>query len=264
MKNIGIFYFSGTGNTELLCHVFKERFPVEVGEVDLFPIEQILLKKVNIDYEKYNLFGFAFPVHAFNAPRIFYDFIEELPVIKSVNCFIIKNSADRALYGGSTTLMRKKLKEKGYNLTYEKLVLMVSNLVVRPDEKEIKRIFGKAEKQISIIISELISNKKQLYHYNFFNDITSKLSSFFEDRFMTPFFAKKLYSSEKCIHCGKCFYLCPTHNVRETDGDIHFGSNCLMCMRCVYSCPVNAIEIKGIMKKMKIKSFTFVKDIVKP
>ncbi len=263
MKNIALFYFSGTGNTELICEIFKDTFPESVGKVDLYPIEKILLKKTNIDYDIYNMFGFAFPVHAFNAPRIFYDFVNELPVVSSRHCFILKNSADRAMYGGSTTPLQKALKAKGYIPTYEKLILMVSNLMTRPGEKEIKKIVKKAEKQIEIIISELISNKKSLYNYSLFNEIVSKLSSRFEDRLMAPFFGKRLYADEKCIHCGKCFYLCPTHNVRETDRDIHFGSNCLMCMRCVYNCPSGAIGVKGILKKTKIPNFKFVKDLIK-
>ncbi len=263
MKDIALFYFSGTGNTELICEKFKELFPETAGSVELFPIEQILLKKANVDYAKYNALGFAFPVHAFNAPRIFYDFLAELPEGNSRSCFIIKNSADRAMYGGSTMSIRKQLLAKGYKPTYEKLILMVSNLVSRPNDKEIRKIVLKAEKQISIIISELISNKKNLHHYGIFNAVVSKLSSWFEDRLMTPFFGKKLYANENCIHCGKCFYLCPTHNVSETDRDIHFGTNCLMCMRCVYNCPADAIEVKGLLRKTKIRDFKPVKDVMK-
>jgi len=57
MKTVVIYYFSGTGNTELVANMFKEEFPKHEYNVNLIKIEDVLKNNILIDINKYDLIG---------------------------------------------------------------------------------------------------------------------------------------------------------------------------------------------------------------
>ena len=55
-----------------------------------------------------------------------------------------------------------------------------------------------------------------------------------------------LYSTEKCLHCGKCVLLCPNACHSLTNGMHEFSlKNCTTCKKCANSCPASAVEVIG-------------------
>ncbi len=74
---IAIYYFSGTGNTELTVKKWASEASKHNIECDLFKFEEVTDK--TIDVNNYDKVGIAYPIHAFNAPRI---------VLKSAKKFI--------------------------------------------------------------------------------------------------------------------------------------------------------------------------------
>ena len=54
--------------------------------------------------------------------------------------------------------------------------------------------------------------------------------------------AKKFYSKDTCISCGKCEKVCPLSNVTLVDGKPKWGKDCTHCMACICKCPTEAIE----------------------
>lgn len=54
-----------------------------------------------------------------------------------------------------------------------------------------------------------------------------------------------LFSSVKCIHCGRCLIICPEHH--KVDGDhMKFDRiGCLKCGKCAEACPTGALMICG-------------------
>ncbi len=76
IQNIGIFYFSGTGNTKLVANLFANEFKMKGFSTKLIPIEDVLNKKIALSIGDYDLLGFGHPVHAFSAPKIFFDFLD--------------------------------------------------------------------------------------------------------------------------------------------------------------------------------------------
>ncbi|MBP6491768.1 MAG: 4Fe-4S binding protein [Clostridia bacterium] len=49
-------------------------------------------------------------------------------------------------------------------------------------------------------------------------------------------------NSDKCIHCGLCFQVCPAKAVNKKEGSYRIIKNdCLVCMNCSRKCPKNAI-----------------------
>ena len=64
--------------------------------------------------------------------------------------------------------------------------------------------------------------------------------------------AKKVYTTDKCIACGKCTELCPLNNISLEDGKVKWGNSCTHCMACICGCPKEAIEY-GRRSKGKIR-----------
>lgn len=60
-----------------------------------------------------------------------------------------------------------------------------------------------------------------------------------------------LYSSYKCVCCGKCVQICPNH-VHDFVGDVHIinREKCSGCGKCVQICRVNALDIAGVRKSV--------------
>ena len=78
-NTICLFYFSGTGNTEITVHRLAAHLEEAAGkEIRLLPAEKAVREGLPEDARA---IGFAFPVYDFHAPRIISDLVKKLPII---------------------------------------------------------------------------------------------------------------------------------------------------------------------------------------
>jgi flavodoxin/NAD-dependent dihydropyrimidine dehydrogenase PreA subunit len=240
-RRIGVFYFSGTGNTKMIAELLAMELNRNGSAVDVIAIDELMKTNKTAEVEKYDIIGLGFPVHAFNAPRIFFEFIELLRDGKKKKTFIFKSSGDPFMQGGSTALVRKELQKKGYNVIYERMFVMPANVLVRYQNQLIKQIYITAMKRAKIMAAEILSETTKLQKNTFFSTLLTTAFSSMEN-FGARFFGKNLYVSGSCNLCGICINNCPTHNITKQKERIRFHSKCTFCMRCIYRCPVNAIS----------------------
>ena len=266
-RTIGIFYFSGTGNTKMVAKLLATEFNRYVSVVDVIAIDELLKTNKTAEVEKYDIIGFGYPVHAFNAPRIFFEFIEQLQAGKQKKTFIFKSAGDPFMKSGSTAQVRKALQKKGYDVIYERLFVMPANVLVRYQDQLIKQLFNNAVQRTKKMVNEVLSETRNLQKNTLFsNFLTAAFSSM--ENFGARFFGENLYVSESCNLCGVCISNCPTNNITKQKGRIRFHLKCTFCMRCIYRCPVNAISprflrflvIKPWYNLQKIVSDPTVKD----
>jgi len=92
MKRICIFLFSGTGMTKYVIEQLAQALEPLSAQVDLYPIEETQLQQVSLN--NYDLIGIAYPVHAFNAPKIVINFAKQLPDDLSKNIFLISTAGE--------------------------------------------------------------------------------------------------------------------------------------------------------------------------
>ncbi|MHA2325466.1 MAG: EFR1 family ferrodoxin, partial [Promethearchaeota archaeon] len=151
-KKICIYFFSGTGNTELISHLFRTTFENEGVKTDIFAIEDVLRGKISLSIKEFDQIGFGHPVHAFGPPKIFYDFIRSLPPAKDTPSFYFRTSGDPLCNGGATSMVRKILQQKGYKVFHESLLVMPSNIVIQYDDELVKQLFNTAKRKISKIV----------------------------------------------------------------------------------------------------------------
>lgn len=241
-------YFSGTGNTKKVVDKYVEAFNKNDVTVDVYKIEE---NNFNYNIEDYDMIGFGYPVHAFNAPSIILKFAKTLPKVNTTkNVFIIKTSGEPLKLNNISSLkLTKILKRKGYKVTNEYHYVMPYNIIFRHTDNMAYKMWQAAENVVPIDCKEILDGKKSLLKRVFLGGL---LAWVFRIEFWGGRFNGKRYKvNENCVHCNRCVNTCPMHNITIENGEFHFGKNCIMCMRCSFYCPRNAIKI-GLFEKWKV------------
>jgi len=242
---ICIFYFSGTGNTEIITNLLQKELINLNANVIVKKIEIIIKKKTRIKTDKYDLIGIGYPIHAFNAPKIVYNFIQQLHNDEGKKAFTFRSSGDPFLNGGSTKMLRNQLERKGYNVFNENLSIMPTNVLLQFKDNLNKQLYQFAQINMKNFAEDIMKRKVSLQRNNIILTLVSKLFSFMET-IGARWLGKRMNVSDSCIKCFKCAKNCPTGNIILVDNTntITFDSSCNLCMRCIYECPTNAIHFK--------------------
>ncbi len=246
MKSVILFCFSGTGNTEFVSKILIQEFKKESIDVSLVNIDSEINFE-NLDIKKYDLIGLSYPIYGFGTPDIIFNFIDKLPTLKSKKLFILKTGADYISLNHSSSLkLAKNLKIKGYNLFYDRIVVMPSNWVIEYNGSLEKQLINVVPNKIKHMSKELLSLIERLYKPNIFLQFLSNGVAYMEGNFGAKYFGQSLYAKESCTNCGICIEDCPTNNIKRDDSELTFLDSCIWCMRCIYSCPHNSISSKGM------------------
>ena len=241
IKTAGIFYFSGTGGTEYAVTCLAGHLTSAGIACQTVRLEGILQGDQDCRPDTYDLVGFAYPIHAFNAPRIFFNFLKILPAGNGIKTFLLKVSADPFIRGGSTTPVRRPLQQKGYDVFYEGHALMPCNFLLKYDDRLSKQLCNAVKDKTRHMAADLVKGtpllQKNTLWVRFISWAVYALESY-----GVHYMGKDLQADKKCTLCGLCVKQCPVRNITEQDGTVRFGDKCIFCMRCIYACPVDAIS----------------------
>lgn len=258
MKKVCLFYFSGTGNTRRIAELYKEGF---AGcEVMLYHIK--LDNPTRPDPNDFDLVGFGYPIHAFNSPQVFYDFIRALPDGNQTRCFIFKSSGEPLhLNDCSSQRAIRCLSRKNYTIMSERHYVMPYNILFRHSDAMARQMYIYARGLARVHVSELLNNIQEKTRKPWICRIHTPLF-----RIEWPFARingkgfKIDYS--KCINCRKCMNSCPTGNISCKDGKYTFHNHCALCMDCSFHCPRNAISI-GLLNNWKVNGDYHLDELIK-
>ncbi|PKN78533.1 MAG: hypothetical protein CVU48_08135 [Candidatus Cloacimonetes bacterium HGW-Cloacimonetes-1] len=261
MRNVTIFYFSGTGNTAYVANQIGSAFSGKDSICQLVPMENVLLKRTGIDLENTDYVGIGFPVHAMDAPDIVYRFVDLLPT-GNFKFFIFKTAGDPMLNGGSSYHLREKLRIKAWKCIYDSLFVMPSNVGNNPNPEMIKHLALIAVKHASKMVTDILTGKivnepksNIVGLFRLFGKLESKGAKKNSDRWRV---------NEDCIHCGKCVSNCPTKNITSEGTKLVFGKTCIWCFRCCFHCPTQAIMMSKMFDKMRIKPYNIERILEEP
>lgn len=264
IKNIAIYYFSGTGNTLFISDLFRKNFSLKSISVDLMSIENI---EVVSSQGKYDMLVVSFPVHAFKAPILVEDFVKNLPPTTTKKPILLLASCG-GMPGASFSILNKILLKKGYHIASNFYYSMPDNVSFMfskdlVSEKEIMEKVSSAKEKVEKDFNSLFSGKEVIIKSNIFKKLFSKI--------VFNFFSKSLKKSKwvvdynKCIFCEICSKNCPTQNitVKKQKREVKFSDKCIMCTKCYNLCPVNAINYKSDKTKDFRRYNFFKKEILK-
>lgn len=247
MKAVAIFYFSGTGNTEIVAQLIQAEFTRQQIAVDIFRIEDILKSKKNPTLAHYDLIGIGSPVIGFGTPKIVHQFVQTLPECTGrtgTKVFIFKTAGGVSApnYNASKPTIRK-LAKKGYQVFYERIFAISCNWAIKYADNTTRKLYEVTKRKVEIMCQELLAGKERIYKTGFGLKLAMEIFMA-----MVPFFmsrvGKDYYVNRFCNDCSLCIRHCPMENIYQKKAKIKFKNKCLSCMRCVYSCPMHAINLK--------------------
>jgi ferredoxin len=236
-------YFSGTGNTKHVANILAQAFQQRKCNVDLRPITLPLIKQ-KISISEYDSIGIGYPVHAFNAPKIVFDFIRSLPTGTKKQIFLFRTAGDPLLHAGGTTIIRSILARRGFKVFYERLFIMPANVLYPFNPRLSKQLLRHAESQVQFMAKELCAQKIRLKSYPKWLHYLASAFSTLETEGTTRLF-KYYHVNDHCNLCKICLKSCPMENISIQSNQIKYGRDCAFCLRCVYNCPQEAISLKG-------------------
>lgn len=250
-----LYVFSGTGNTRLIADLYKKY--LTDYETVIFDIE---IQKGSTSFvpppnpSEFDLIGFGYPIHGFNAPEITVNFCRALPdtdKTKRKKAFIFKSSGEgHSLNDYSSGLMIKILEKKGFDILCERHYVMPYNMIFRHSPEMVKSEYIYADALVRLNCRDLQNGFRENVHFN-------PLKAWFVPliriewiyaRLQGPFMKVDMH---KCIKCMKCVNNCPLNNISFADEKFKFGTNCSLCVRCSFNCPVCAISI-GLLNGWRI------------
>ncbi len=243
-RKIGIFYFSATGNTEIITDLIKKEFIKHDFRVEVKKIEDIMQNKITINPDEYDLIGIGSPVIAFATPKIVHNFLKVMPDGNSKKIFIFKTAGGVAPrnYNASASMI-KKLTKKKYDVIYERMFSIGSNWIFKFDNEITKQLYKAAMHKVEIMCNEIINGKRR----SLIAPISVKImtgSLWLLDKIIVKFIAKDYKVNKACNLCGVCIKKCPCQNIHQKEDKIKFGLSYTFCMRCVYICPKKAISFR--------------------
>lgn len=247
MKTAIIYVFSGTDNTLITAKMAAYAFEQNGIKATVHSVKapfKAFPSPSDFDYA-----GFAYPVYAFNAPKVFIDFVKSLPDAHT-KAFIFKTSGEPyKVNDASSSELYNLLIRKGFDVALDRHLLMPYNIVFRYNDDLAKQMYVYNEKLCSIMVDDLIGGKRDDIHFKLGNRI---FSAILKVQYPGGLFNGRLYrANKKCNMCKKCVRECPTGNISVKNGKLKFDGKCAMCMRCVMFCPMDAVN-PGLLRPIKV------------
>lgn len=237
-----IFYFSGTGNSkwvaQQLADVQQERL--------VFIPDALRSATTEFSLQEEEKVGFVFPIYSWGPPPIVLQFISQL-VLHNVGAhylFFVCSCGDDT--GLTESVMRKAFAARGWECSAGFSVAMPNNYVLLPgfdvDSKEVEQQKLLHAKPTLDEINRLIEERQSLFRCH------EGSMPFLKTRLIYPLFvrygisAKKFWTTDACIACGRCEKVCPMQNVTMAHQKPVWGEHCTSCLACYHVCPKRAVQ----------------------
>ncbi|MCP5456209.1 MAG: 4Fe-4S binding protein [Thermotogae bacterium] len=256
MKTSDIYYFSGTGNTKLICLQVKEILEKNDFTVNIYPIEKSNPKNI----KKSDLTIFAFPVAVHTTYPFVLDFIRSLPEIPDLNTAVFTTLGGN--YSGVPQYVSKILKDKKFNIKAIEEITMPNNFFISDKDKPLTaEIIDSAKKSAEIFSEKIISTETE------YKRVKKLINTLFLPAANASWMWKIMRKSVNlnidtnlCVNCGLCIKICPVENIKSGSFPV-IGNNCQSCLRCFSYCPKNAIK-RGKKNHLQYHSMN-INDLIK-
>ena len=245
---VKIVYFTGTGSTERVAECFEKRF-IGLGKRVL---KTKLFQGDRPENGEEDMLIVLFAVHAFNAPVIVYEWLKTMSQVNKIPAIVISVSGGGEISPNTACRVscNQFLEKKGYEVIYEDMIAMPSNILVKTVDglsiRLLKILPYKVEHIIDEILSSTIKRTRPKLIDRFFSYIGEA------EKIGAKFFGKHIKVNSDCNGCALCERNCPRKNIRMSNGKPEFNNSCMLCLNCIYGCPRKALT-PGIGKFVVIK-----------
>lgn len=248
-----LYYFSGTGGTEWASEIF-ERELFKIGKVC---IRQAITREFLEESNQQNRIGglsverliIMYPVYAFDAPSMVYDFLTSLePALNHSKATVVSVSGGGEVWPNTRCRTRVilALEKLGFDVDYERMLVMPPNMALQANTDLISYLIQALPKRVRHMAKEHQLGVRRRLSIKSPRAIRFAISD--KEKLKVSDAAKHYSSTDRCTSCGWCAAACPARAIEIVEGRPVFKEGCQLCLRCYYGCPVKAIEAKPIEK----------------
>lgn len=232
-----VIYFSGTGNSRYCA----QRMAHRLGDKTL-DAKEYIKNGIAAELSSETPWVFAAPVYAWQAPKVFTDFIRAATFTCSRKAwFILTCGSD---VGAAGEYLHALCEEKGLEYMGTCAVAMPENFIAMfaaPSPDKCEKIISKADVLLDACAERVRAGgafpEKR-------SNVFDRLKSGPVNNGFNRFFIKSdpYRVKNSCTGCGLCAKECPLGNIALKDGRPQWGDKCTQCMACICLCPTEAIE----------------------
>ncbi len=234
-----LYYFSGTGNSRLVCEVLAE----QLGEKYCSMLHPLSSEDEAV--------GIVFPVYAWGMPNVVQAFVEYiLPSLLGHSnryIYVIMTCGDDIGYTDS--LVGKALKKCGRKLYAAFSVQMPNTYVCLPGfDVDSVEVADRKLNAMRVIVPEIV---RQINARQATFDVVRGGFAWCKTYILRPLFNTFLTGDKRfrvtrnmCISCGLCQSHCPVENIwmSERSNFPQWKGKCTGCLGCYHICPRHAIQ----------------------
>ncbi len=227
----GILYFSSTGNSLFVAQMAQKCLG---GHIRYIP-------SYSGDGSEYDQIILVSPIYSFGIPA---HVREILPRLRGRRVYMILTYG--GMVGGADRLAYEYGVESGMDVQGVYTVKMVENFTLTFTTVPAlnKLALRTVPKRVDVILTSIQKGERHIPKSQ-----KTKRQVFETNSANWHLLANDYSVSEDCVRCGKCVGVCPSGNIKLTDGKIQFGDSCVACLGCYHRCPQKAIRYKNKKKR---------------
>ena len=246
--NIGIIYFSGTGNTQWVVNYIYDKVSKMETQSEMFNIAE----SDKTDFTEYDNILLAHPVYGANIPPIVLRKIRGYRFNENVKISIL------ATYGYVNALgIFKEAEELGFKI-HSYINIKMFNNISTPGLKSKILPLGKREKLRKRTENKI--DRKVLKLVNGQRIIDGVGPYLVAGKFIKNITKDKIYDNYRrlsvdkniCSDCFTCINNCPANAIEKVNEEYIFNNSCTACMRCYNNCPAAAVIIDRVFADPKV------------
>lgn len=235
-----IFYFSGTGNSQLTAELL-----VEVMQDEVVSINHYMKTKKKAKFHLERPLVFVAPTYAWRIPKLVEQWILKTDFSGSRDIYFVLTCGDSC--GNAAAHAKKLCLKKGLQFCGLAPVIMPENYLAMfptPGDAKCREIVEAARPKI-LEIAEQIRSGQRLEELQ--RSVTGRVESGPVNWLFYAFAVtdKGFKVSNKCISCGACAKRCVLNDIDMVNGKPVWKGNCTHCMACIAGCPMEAIDYKA-------------------
>jgi len=248
-----IFYYSGTGNTQLVTQWLTTDLQSLNQPTRMVNIEQVSeeqLHRFMMDSER---LGVGYPIYGSDVPLPMQQFLIRLSELSqrymSKTLFIFVTQ--EAFSGDGARVACEFIKTTQFTITHATHINMPSNISASKiaklfgylmDDQAIRVVLINARQATRLFANQLTTTSRHLLGFNPGSYLLGLIQRV-PFRLGKPLYQKWMrINQQQCIKCGQCLQQCPVQNITYQNGEYRCQSQCINCMRCYNACPVSAFE----------------------